>query len=222
MTDYSITQEQIKSLLDEVSIEERVRNQFILIRTKIGRMLNRFESRELLRIQKDLQDRMKTLEAGGPPYPQEFIDAFKGGIKNRVREILQVTQDFALFELAVKLENLIAAMFYDINQEQRRFSRFPLTIDLFLTLGEKTHLLPGIDISSEGLAFYAPVALSVGRRYTVTTRITDGEEMAVDVLRTRLVERRPPGVWQTACTFPNLMAWERIREIVSKTMGGLL
>lgn len=220
MSDYSITQDQIDALLSEVSIEERIQNQFALIKTKISRMLHRSASRELLRIKKDLLDQMKLLESGRP-YPPDFVDAFKVAFNNLSKEILQVTHDYALFELIVKLEHLIGAMFYSVAQERRRYPRFPLTTDLFLTLDGKTHALVGIDISSVGLAFYAPVELVVGRRYTISTRKTDGEPLLVDVLRATRLEPERLDVWQTVCTFPNLMTWEQIREIITSTMGSV-
>ena len=220
MSDYSITQDQIEALLNEVSIEERIQNQFTLIRTKISRMLHQSDSRELLRIKKDLLDQMKLLESGRP-FPPDFIDTFKVDLINITREILQVTQDYALFEHIVKLEHLIGAMFYSVEQERRRYPRFPLTIDLFLTIEGKTHTLFGIDISSLGLAFYSPIELTVGRRYTIFTREADGEPLAVDVLRASRLEPERMDIWQTVCTFPNLIAWEQIREIITSTMGSV-
>jgi hypothetical protein len=218
MSDFSITQEQINSLKNEVSIEERIQDQLALIRTKINRMLHKSESRELLRIKKDLLNQMKALETG-KPYAPDFVGSFKAEFKKLTTEIFQTTQEYALFELIVKLENLIDVMFYNVHQDRRRYPRLPLAIDLFLTLGGEAHTLPGIDISSVGLSFYAPVELAVGRRYTVFTRLTDGESLVVDVLRATRVEHQRAGVWQTVCTFPNLVPWERIREIISSTMG---
>jgi len=220
MSEYSITQEQINALLDEVSVEERIQNQFAVVKTKISRMLHKSASRELLRMKKDLQGQMKAL-ASGKPYSQEFIDSFKEVFKKLSGEILQATQDYALFEHIVKLENLIGAMFYDIQQERRRYPRFPLTTDLYLPLDGETHTLFGIDISSPGLAFYAPVELTVGRRYTIFTRVPDGEALIVDVLRVSRTALEELGVWQTVCTFPNLMTWEQIREIIAGTMGSV-
>jgi len=217
MSDYSITQEQINSLRDEIAIEDRIQNQFALVRTKIGRMLHLSESRELLKFKKDLLDKMKALDAGRP-YTSEFADTFKADFKNLNREILQVTQDYALFELIIKLENLIDAMLYNVHQDRRRYPRFPLAIDLFLDFEGETRTLVGVDISSVGLSFYAPVELTVGRRYTVSTRMSGGEALVVDVLRTTRVEHERLGAWQTVCTFPNLMPWGRIREILSDTM----
>jgi len=221
MSDYSITQDQIDSLLSEVSVEERIQNQFTLIRTKIGRMLHQSASQELLRIKKDLLDQMKRLESGRP-FPPDFIDAFKADYNNLSKEILQVTHDYALFEHIVKLEHLISAMFYSVEQERRRYPRFPLTTDLFLTLDGKSQTLFGIDISSVGLAFYAPIELVVGRRYTLFTRETEGEPLVVDVLRATRLEPERLDIWQTVCTFPNLMTWKQIREIITTTMGSVL
>jgi hypothetical protein len=220
MSDFSITQDQINSLKNEVSIEERIRNQLVLIRTKFGRMRHKTESQELLRFEKDLLDRMKTLETGRP-YTPDFIDAFKTDLKDLTREILQATQDYALFELIVKLENLVDAMLYNVHEDKRRYPRFPLATDLFVTIDGKTHALLGIDISSLGLAFYAPVELAVGRRYTVVTQISAGESLTVDVLRAARVEHERLDAWLTVCTFPNLVTWERIREIISGTMGNV-
>jgi hypothetical protein len=221
MSDFSITQDQINSLKNEVSIEERIQNQLVLIRTKFGRMHKKTGSQEVLIFKKDLLDRMKTLEAGRP-YSPDFIESFKADLKNLTRQILQATQDYALFELIVKLENLIDAMLYNVQQDRRRYPRFPLAMDLFLTLEDETHTLLGIDISSVGLAFYAPVELAVGRRYTLFTQMSDGESLVVDVLRAARSEHEQLDVWQTVCTFPNLVAWERIREIISGTMGSVL
>lgn len=220
MSDYSITQEQIDALMNEVSVEERIQNQFALVRTKISRMLHNSASRELLKIKKDLLNQMKALEASRP-YASDFIDSFKADYKNLTREILQITQDFALFELIVKLENLISAMFYNIEQERRRYPRFPLTIDLFLPLEGETYTLFGVDISSVGLSCYAPVELTVGRRYTIFTRISNGKSLVVDILRAVRAEPERFGAWQTVCTFPNLMTWEQIRGIISSTMGSV-
>lgn len=220
MSDYSITQEQINDLLNEVSVEERIQNQFAVIKTKISRMLHQSASRELLRMKKDLLGQMKLLTAG-KPYSQEFIDSFKEAFKKLSREILQATRDYALFEHIVKLENLIGAMFYDIQQERRRYPRFPLTIDLYLPLDGETHTLFGVDISSPGLAFYAPVELTVGRRYTIFTRVPDGEPLIVDVLRASRMAPDGMGIWQTVCSFPNLLTWEQIRDIIAGTMGSV-
>lgn len=220
MSEYSITQEQIDALLNEVSIEERIQNQFALIKTKISRMLHSSSSRELLGIKKDLLGQMKALKAG-KPYSPDFIESFKADYKNLSTEILQITQDFALFEHIIKLESLIFAMFFNVQEERRRYPRFPLTIDLFLTLDGETHTLFGIDISSVGLSFYAPVELTVGRRHTIFTRISDGEPLVVDVLRTFRAEPERMCIWQTVCTFPNLMPWEQIRGIISNTMGSV-
>jgi hypothetical protein len=221
MSDFSITQEQINSLKDEVSIEERIENQLVRIRTKIGRVQKRTASQELVRVKKELLDQMEKLEIGSP-YPQDFIDAFKSDLKKITREILQITHDYALFELIVKLENLTDALLYDVHRDRRRYPRFPLATDLFLTLEEETHTLLGIDISSLGIAFYATVELAVGRRYTILTRMPDGEPLTVDVLRATPSEYEQLSVWQTVCTFSNLVPWEKIREIISDTMGGVL
>lgn len=220
MSDYSITQEQIDALLNEVSVEDRIQNQFALIKTKISRMLHNSASRELLRIKKDLMGQMKALKAGRP-YAPDFIESFKAGYKNLSIDILQITQDYALFEHIVKLENLICAMFYDIEQERRRYPRFPLTIDLFLTLDGETHTLFGVDISSVGLSCYAPLKLTIGRRHTIFTRISNGEPLVVDILRAVRAEPERMGIWRTVCTFPNLMTWEQIRDIISNTMGSV-
>jgi hypothetical protein len=220
MSDFLITQDQINSLKNEVSIEERIQSQLVLIRTKFGRMHQKTASQELLRFKKDLLDQMKALETGRP-YSPDFIESFKADFKRLTREILQATQEYALFELIVKLENLIEAMLCNVQQDRRRYPRFPLAIDLFLTLEGKTHTLLGIDISSVGLAFYAPVELAVGRRYTVFTKMSDGESLVVDVLRATRSEHERLDAWQTVCTFPNLVAWERIREIISCTMGNV-
>lgn len=217
MSDYSITQDQIDALLNEVSVEERIQNQLALIKTKIGRMLHKSASRELLRIKKDLLGQMKLLESG-KPYSPDFVDSFKTDFQNLSKEILEITQDYTLFEHIVKMENYINAMFYSIEQDRRRYPRFPLTIDLFLTLDGETHTLFGIDISSVGLAFYAPLALAVGRRHTIFTRATEGESLVVDILRATRVEPERMGVWQTICTFPNLMKWEQIRDVIIGTV----
>ncbi len=218
MSEYSITQEQIDSLLNEVSIEDRVQNQFFQVKNKITRMLHNETSRELLKLKKDLAMHMKTLEKN-KPYALDFIKSFREDYKNFSNEILQCTRDCALFELVVKLENLIGAMFYKVEQERRRYPRFPLTIDLQLSIGAETHTLLGADISSVGISFYAPVQLDVGRRYSLTCPEPPEESMIVDVLRTVLVEPEQLNVWRTACVFPNLLTWEQIRNIISSAMG---
>jgi tetrahydromethanopterin S-methyltransferase subunit B len=217
MSEYSITQEQIDGLLNEVSIEDRIQNQFAKIKNKISRMLYGAASRDLMRTKKELGDFMKSLEKNRP-FSVEFIATFKAEFNNFSREILQGTQDYALFEHLVKLENMIGAMFYKVEQEKRRYPRFPLTIDLLLTAGGITHTLFGVDISSVGISFYAPLELTVGRRYSIHTPEPYNEELMVDVLRAAPVEPEHLNIWRTACVFPNLLTWERIRDIIVGTM----
>lgn len=217
MSEYSITQDQIDDLLSEVSIEDRIQNQFAKIKNKISRMLHGAASRDLMRTKKELGNFMKSLEKNRP-FSMDFINTFKAEYNSFSREILQNTQDYALFEHLVRLENMIGAMFYKVEQEKRRYPRFPLTIDLLLTVGGRTHSLFGADISSVGISFYAPVELSVGRRYTICTPEPYNEQLMVDALRVAPLEPVKLNIWRTACVFPNLLTWERIRDIIVGTM----
>jgi hypothetical protein len=214
MSDFSITQEQIDSLLNEVSIEDRVLNQFTKVKNKISRMLHSNTSRELLQIKKDLSVYMKALEENRP-YSLDFINSFKADYKNFSNQILQRTNDYTLFEFVVKLENMIGAMFYNMAEERRRYPRFPLTVDQFLTEEEETHTLFGADISSVGLSFFAPLQLEIGRRITLSTPPPQNHELQVDVLRVARIEPEQLNVWRTACAFPNLLSWEDIRRIIT-------
>lgn len=217
MSEYSITQEQIDILMNEVSIEDRVRNQFTRVKNKISRMLHTEASRELIQIKKDLGSYLKQLD-DNRPYSLDFINSFKTDYKNFSRQILQLTRDYTLFEFIVKLENMIGAMFYQMEEERRRYPRFPLTIDLFLSMDGKTHTLFGADISSVGMSFYSPVQLDVGRRIALSTPAPQNAQLRMDVLRTVLIEPEQLNIWRTACAFPNLLTWDRIREIITSAM----
>jgi hypothetical protein len=218
MSEYSITQEQIENLLNEVSIEDRVRNQFAKVKNKISRMLQTRTSRDLMKIKKDLGTYMKTLE-NNRPYSLDFIDSFKAEYKTFSKQILQITREYALFELVVKLENMIGAMFFKVEQERRRYPRFPLLADLLLSGEDGGHTVFGADISSVGISFYAPVQLEVGRRITLSTPAPQNEQLTVDVLRVIRIEPEQLNIWRTACAFPNLLSWERIRDIITGAIG---
>ena len=218
MSEYSITQEQIDTLLNELSIEDRIRNQFIKVKNKISRMLHTNTSRELLQIKKELGEYMKALE-NNKPYSLDFINSFKADYKNFSRQILELTQDYALFEFVVKLENMIGAMFYNMEEERRRYPRFPLSIDLYLHIEGRTHTLFGTDISSVGISFFAPLQLEIGRRITLSTPALKDEQLNVDVLRVVRIEPEQLNIWRTACAFPNLLTWQRIRDIITGAMG---
>jgi PilZ domain len=220
MSEYTITQDQIDALLGEVSIEDRVHNQFAKIKNKISRMLHKTASRELLTIKKSLGEHLKLLEAN-KPFSLEFIDSFKVNFKHFSRNALKSTQDYALFELIVKLENMIGAMFYQVDQERRRYPRFPLTIDLSVTLENKVHKLFGADISNAGMSFYAPIELIVGRRYDILIPASGNDQLHVDVLRTSRIEPEQLNIFRTACAFPNLLSWDRIRDIIKTSMEGV-
>ena len=217
MSEFSITQEQIDTLLTEVSIEDRVQNQSAKIKNKISRMLHNSASRELFTIKKNLGTFIKSLESN-KPYSLDFINSYKKDYKNFSRDILKSTRDYALFEHIVKLENMIGAMFYQVDQERRRYPRFPLTIDLSITLDNETHKLFGADISSVGISFYAPIELATGRRYTVCTPVPGNEQLTVDILRVHRIEPEQLAIFRTACAFPNLLNWERIRDIIKTSM----
>jgi hypothetical protein len=214
MSDYSITQEQIESLLNEVSIEDRVRNQIAKVKHKISRMLQTHTSRELMQIKKDLGAYMKALE-NNRPYSLDFIDSFKADYKNYSKKVLQITREYALFELVARLENMIGAMFFDVEQERRRYPRFPLLIDLLLPGEGGGQTVFGADISCVGVSFYSPVELEVGRRITLSSPAPQNEELPVDVLRTIRIEPEQLNIWRTACAFQNLLSWERIRDIIT-------
>lgn len=218
MSEYSITQDQIDALLKEVSIEDRVHTQYAKIKNKIDRMLHKVTSEDLLTIKKNLALCMEELE-NNKPYSPNFINVFKTNYKDFSKGILQNTMDYALFEHVVKLENMIGAMLYKVEQERRRYPRFPLTVNLTLFLDNKTHDLVGGDISSVGISFYASIELSTGRRYTIGTPPPTSEELVADVLRVSRVEPQPLDIFRTGCAFPNLLPWERIREIISTSMA---
>ena len=214
MSEFSITQEQIKNLLNEISVEDRVRNQFSKENNKIDRMLQTRPSKELTHIQKGLAGYMKALESNRP-YSPDFIDSFQAEYKDFSRRILQLTRDYALFELVVKLENIIGAMLYEVERERRRYPRFPLLIDLLLPGEGGGHTVFGADISSVGMSFYAPVQLDVGRRITLSIPTLENEELLMDVLRVFRIEPEQINIWRTACVFTNLLSWERIRGILT-------
>lgn len=217
MSDYAITQEQIDALMGEVSIEDRVCNQFAKIKNKISRMLHETASRELLNIKKDLGEYLKLLEAN-KPYSLDFINSYKGKFKQFSRNSLKSTRNYALFEIIVQLENMIGALFYQVDQERRRYPRFPLTIDLSVTIEDKVHKLFGADISSLGLSFYAPVELVTGRRYEIQVPASDNVQLRADILRTSRIEPEQLDIFRTACAFPSLLTWDRIRDIIKTTM----
>lgn len=217
MSDYSITQEQIEHLLNEVSIEDRVWNQFAKVKNKISRMLQTRTSRDLMQIKKDLGGYMKALE-NNRPYSLDFIDSFKAEYKDFSKQILKITREYALFELVVKLENMIGAMFFKVEQERRRYPRFPLLVDLLLPGEGGGETVFGVDISSVGISFYAPVQLEVGRRITISTPAPQNEQLLVDVLRVIRIEPEQLNIWRTACAFSNLLSWERIRDIITGAM----
>jgi hypothetical protein len=218
MSEYSISQDQIDALLGEVSIEDRVHNQFSKIKNKISRMLHNNASRELLAIKKSLKEHLKLLEEN-KPYSLDFINYYKAEFKYFSRNMLKSTRNYALFELVVKLENMIGAMFYQVNQERRRYPRFPLTIDLSIVLEGKDYQLFGADISSLGISFYAPIELTTGRRYEILIPTYDNTQLLVDVLRTARIEPEQLNIYRTACAFPNLLTWDRIRDIIRTSMG---
>ena len=218
MSEYSITQEQIESLLDEVSIEDQVRNQFAKVKNKISRMLQTRTSRELTQIEKNLGGYMKALE-NNRPYSLEFIDSFQTEYKDFSKQILQLTREYALFEIVVKLENMIGAMFFQVEGERRRYPRFPLLIDLLLPSEGGGHTVFGADISSVGISFYAPVQMEVGRRITLSTPTPQNGQLVVDVLRVLRVDHDQLNIWQTACVFTNLLSWESIRDIITGALG---
>ena len=217
MSEYSITQDQIDALLGEVSIEDRVHNQFGKIKNKISRMLHESASREFLVIKKNLNEHLKLLDAN-KPYSLDFINSYKGSFKHFSRNALRSTQNYALFEHIVKLENMIGAMFYQVDQERRRYPRFPLTIDLSVTIEDKVHRLFGADISSLGISFYAPIELATGRRYEIEVPASDNVRFRVDVLRTSRIEPEQLNIFRTACAFPSLLTWDHIRDIIRTTM----
>ena len=217
MPEYSITQDQIDALLGEVSIEDRVHNQFSKIKNKISRMLHETASRELLAIKKNLSEHSNLLEVN-KPYSLDFINSYKVEFKHFSRNTLKNTQNYALFELVVKLENMIGAMFYQVDQERRRYPRFPLTIDLSVILEKKDYKLFGADISSLGISFYAPIELITGRRYEILIPASGNTQVLVDVLRTSRIEPEQLNVYRTACAFPNLLTWDRIRDIIRTSM----
>ena len=218
MSEYSITQEQIKSLLNEVSIEDRVRNQFAKVKNKISRMLQTGTSRELTQIEKNLGGYMKALE-NNRPYSPEFIDSFQTEYKDFSKQILQLTREYALFEIVVKLENMIGAMFFNVERERRRYPRLPLISDLLLPGEGGGHTVFGADISSVGVSFYAPVQMEVGRRIALSTPTPQNGRLVVDVLRVIRVDHDQLNIWQTACVFTNLLSWESIRDIITGTLG---
>ena len=217
MSEYSITQDQIDALLGEVSIEDRIHNQFAKIKNKISRMLHETASRELLAIKKSLGEYLRQLEAN-KPFSYDFINSYKADFKQFSRNALKSTQNYALFELIIRLENMIGAMFYQVDQERRRYPRFPLTIDLSVTLENKAHKLFGADISSLGISFYAPIELATGRRYDIMIPAFCNDQLLVDVLRTRRIEPEQLNIFRTACAFPNLLTWDRIRDIIKTSM----
>lgn len=217
MSEYLITQDQIDALLGEVSIEDRVHNQFAKIKNKISRILHETPSRELLTIKKSLGEHLKLLETN-KPFSLDFINSYKTEFNHFSRNALKTTQNYALFELIVKLENMIGAMFYQVDQERRRYPRFPLTTDLSVTLDGKVYTLFGADISSLGLSFYSPIELLTGRRYEISIPACGSAQLLVDVLRTCRIEPEQQGIFRTACAFPNLLTWERIRDIIRASM----
>ena len=161
-------------------------------------MLYRAPSRELLTIKKDLGKYIVALETERP-FSQDFINTFKKRFKHFSINILSITENYALFEHAIKLENMIGAMFYQVDQERRRYPRFPLTADLILNTNDQTHKLFAHDISSVGISFLSPVALVLGRRYQCTRRARTGDVFAAGNRRAgsaapspqTLSERRP-------------------------------
>ncbi len=221
MADFQISQEQLDTLLSEVSIEDKMRSQYARTKNTISKMLHRNPTRELLSIKKDLGEYIKALETNAP-YSLEFIHSFKANYKSFTRNVLFLTQNYALFEHVVKLENIIGAMFYKIDEDRRRYPRFPLTTDLSLSIDGGTHRLFGSDISSVGVSFFSPVELTIGRRYDICMIPEKEIHLPADVLRTTQIEPLQLNIFRTACAFPNLLPWEQVRDIIKASLATAL
>jgi hypothetical protein len=211
MSEFGITQKQIDALLHDISIKDRVGRQYDKIDHKLARMRRLSDSAALSSLQEELYARIRSLETE-PSYSPAFISAFKTEFSDFSRKALRLTREYPLFELLVALEGMIGAMLYRVDRERRRYPRFPLPGDLSLIFENESYSLSGGDISSVGISFFGPVRLPLGGRYAL---IPSGTlSLWADVLRITPMAPEELGIFQTVCAFPNLLPWDRIRDII--------
>jgi hypothetical protein len=213
MSDMIITQDQIDAIFNEISIGDRMQVHYAKVAGKLARIGRSSKNPGLPALERELKNHIRSL-AEAKPYSPDFIHAFKAGFRQFSEEALGVTKDYPLFELLVTLESLIGLMFFQIDRERRRHPRFPLAAAMTLALAEETRVF-GIDISSGGISFYAPLSLPPGRRFEV---MVGSMRLAVDILQVTGMAPEQMGCFRTVCTFPSPLPWESIRDLIRASL----
>ena len=214
MSDMIITQDQIDAIFDEISIEDRMQVHYAKVAGKLARIGRASKNPGLPALERELKNHIRSL-AEAKPYSPDFIHAFKADFRRFSEEALGVTKDYPLFELLVTLESLIGLMFFQIDRERRRHPRFPLAAAMTLALAQETCQVFGIDISSGGISFYAPLSLPPGRRFEV---MAGSMHLTVDILQVTGMAPEQMGLFRTVCTFPSPLPWESIRDLIKASL----
>ena len=213
MPEMIITQDQIDTLCNEISIEDRVQDHHAQVAGKLARMRRSSENPEIPALEQELEGHIRSLTEP-KPHSADFIHAFKTEFRRFVEKALRATRDYPLFERLVALEGLIGLMFFRIDRERRRYPRFPLAAPMTLALEPETRVFAE-DISSMGISFYAPLSLPLGRRFEVRCGST---HLTVDILRVTGMEPEQMGCFRTVCAFSNPLPWEKIRDLIKASL----
>jgi hypothetical protein len=214
MTDlFNINQNQIDGLLQELSLKDKILFEADAFQKAFSKFIASQPSREILQVKRKVSRLIKKIDDESAFSSQSKADLIRE-FRKLSHQILSASENYRLFEKAIKLENMIHLYFFDIDAERRLTNRFPFVSEATLIYDTKKTIISTLNISYSGIGFFSPV--SNGHRHAYELVIASKQEirLSLKTVRAKLLHKSKPVLYEVGARFEKPITWDKIKYML--------